>query len=204
MDPHDLPGPTYYLSMGLGLQLCDFGRYRHCSLGWHVDVSVAGASISRPDCLCPILSGTCARLLGHYRRDVVHPSQASDHWIRTWMLLRGQYPLHIPGKLYAQPRPSKPGWQMRLRLGWHRVRLPGHGLHLATRDEESVLPRDRYSVQASCSGAQVDEDNRRHQRRPLDAYATGRRPRILAMVKAARLPGNVEVSAVKGAGEARS
>ena len=41
--------------------------------------------------------------MGHYWRDIGHPPQAFDDWSWTWLLLHGQYSLHLRLKLYAQP-----------------------------------------------------------------------------------------------------
>lgn len=68
----------------------------------------------------------------------------------------------------------KPWWQVRIRLGRHGFRLLCPGMVVCSGDEGPFLPRDRYSVQAQGSGAQVEEDHyRRRGRRVSDEIHYG-------------------------------
>lgn len=68
----------------------------------------------------------------------------------------------------------KPWWQVRIRLGRHSFRLLCPGMVVCSGDEGPFLPRDRYSVQAQGSGAQVEEDHcRRRGRRVSERFYWG-------------------------------
>src|SRR6478752_5283990 len=45
-----------------------------------VALGLSGPGLPRPHHLGAVHPGSRARLVGHHRRDVVHPPQASHHW----------------------------------------------------------------------------------------------------------------------------
>ncbi|MBE3043197.1 MFS transporter [Candidatus Bathyarchaeota archaeon] len=68
----------------------------------------------------------------------------------------------------------KPWRQVRLRLGWDRLHLPGHGILLPSGDEGTVLSRDRYHVHAQSAGSPVEEHGHRYPGRRVDGDAARR------------------------------
>lgn len=64
---------------------------------------------------------------------------------------------------------GQPRWQVRLRLGRHRLRLLPRRLLLLARDEEPILPRNRHPVQAQGPRPQVDLDCCRYRGRRVNA-----------------------------------
>jgi SP family general alpha glucoside:H+ symporter-like MFS transporter len=66
------------------------------ALGVAGECLVPGTGLPRSHRLRAVHARSCARIVGHHRRNLVHSSASSYHWYRTWRVLCCQHPLHFP------------------------------------------------------------------------------------------------------------
>ncbi len=79
-------------------------------------------------------------LIHHHCRDVLCPSSRFEHRCRTRRLLCRGNPDDLSRLEDAQPHRMGSRRQVRLRLGWHRLRLLDYGLLLPSRAQTPLLP----------------------------------------------------------------
>lgn len=87
LDPHHVPWTTNHLPLGLCGQRHPTGGAWYCRLGWPLERREPGAGVLGSHRFCLVHFGPCTRVVGHYRRNLRHPSPTSDDRYGTCRIL---------------------------------------------------------------------------------------------------------------------